>query len=76
MAPFNFDLSAQIFSSGDTEIRGYTKGVFHQVLKINGNLVLVKITSDGTVEKPRIAVELESNNPITVKDKQTAKETI
>ena len=43
LAPFDFDLSAQIFSSGDPQIRTYANGVFHQVLKINGNLVLINI---------------------------------
>jgi DNA-3-methyladenine glycosylase II len=75
-APFNFDLSAQIFLSGDKEIRGYADGVFHQVLEINRNLVLVKLTSQGTIQHPKIAVELNSNKPLTPKDKQTAAETI
>ena len=76
LAPFNFDLSAQIFSSGDTQIRTYLNGEFHQVLRINGNLVLVKLTSNGTIEQPKLIVELKSNNPITPKSKQTAEETI
>jgi hypothetical protein len=76
LAPFNFDLTAQIFSSGDKQIRSYTNGVFHQVLRINGNLVLVKVASDGTVEQPNLTVELKSNNPVTPCDKQIATQTI
>jgi DNA-3-methyladenine glycosylase II len=76
LAPFNFDLSAQIFSSGDTEIRAYANGEFHQVLRLDGNLVLVKLNSKGTIQQPRIAVELKSNKPLTPQDKQTAEETI
>jgi len=30
LAPFNFDLTAQIFSSGDKQIRTYASGEFHQ----------------------------------------------
>jgi len=38
LAPFNFDLTAKIFSSGDKQIRSYADGTFSQVLKINGKL--------------------------------------
>lgn len=76
LAPFNFDLCAQIFSSGDPEIRSYANGEFHQVLEINGNLVLVKLTSHGTIEQPKIAVELKSNNPLTPQDKKNAEKAI
>ena len=76
LAPFNFDLTAQIFSSGDKQIRTYANGEFHQVLRINGNLVLVNLTSKGTIQQPKITVELKSNNPITSQDKRKAEETI
>jgi DNA-3-methyladenine glycosylase II len=75
-APYDFDLSAQIFGSGEPTIRSYTNGEFHQALKINGNLVLIKLTSKGTVEKPRITAELKSNSPLTSKDKQEAEKAV
>jgi DNA-3-methyladenine glycosylase II len=37
---------------------------------------LVKLTSNGTIEKPKLTVELTSNNPITLQEKQTAETTI
>jgi DNA-3-methyladenine glycosylase II len=46
------------------------------VLRLNGNLVLVKLTSNGTIQQPKISVELKSNNLITLQDKKTAEETI
>jgi DNA-3-methyladenine glycosylase II len=76
LAPFNFDLTAQIFSSGDTQIRSYANDEFHQVLEINKNLVLAKLTSIGTTEEPKIVIELKSNNPLTTKDCKTAADTI
>jgi hypothetical protein len=76
LAPFNFDLTAQIFSSGDLQIRSYANGEFHQVLEINSDLVLVKLTSNGTIQQPRIDVELKSNKPLTPKDRKTAANTI
>ncbi len=69
LAPFNFDLTAQIFDSGDRQIRAYTNGVFHQVLRINGNLVLISITSIGTIEKPELTIKVSSNNRLTLNDK-------
>ena len=76
LAPFNFDSTAQIFSSGDKQIRSYTNGEFHQVLEINKNLVLVKLTSIGTIQQPKIVVELKSNKPLTSKDSKTAADAI
>jgi DNA-3-methyladenine glycosylase II len=76
LAPFNFDLTSQIFSSGDTQIRSYANGEFHQVLEINKNLVLVKLTSIGTIQQPKIVVELKSNNPLVTKDCKTAADAI
>ena len=76
MAPFNFDLTAQIFSNGDPEIRAYTNGVFHQVLKINDNLVLIKVSSSGTVEKPELSVMLNSNIALTMQDKKAAEKIV
>ena len=76
LAPFNFDLTAQIFSNGDKQIRTYANGEFHQVLRINSNLVLINLTSTGTIQQPKLNVELQSNNPITLQDKRKAQETI
>ncbi len=74
LAPFNFDLTAQIFSSGDPEIRSYSNGVFHQVLKINGNLVLIEVSSVGTVENPELLVVLKSNIAITSLEQESSRE--
>jgi len=76
LAPFNFDLTSQIFSSGDPEIRSYSNGMFHQVLKINGNLVLIEVSSAGTVENPELLVALKSNIVITSLEKKAAKKIV
>ena len=72
LAPFNFDLTAHIFSFGDRQIRIYANSQFSQVLKINGKLALVKLTSTGTVEQPNINVEVKLNSPITAQDARKA----
>jgi DNA-3-methyladenine glycosylase II len=76
LAPFNFDLTSQIFSSGDPEIRSYSNGMFHQVLKINGNLVLIEVSSAGTVENPELLVVLKSNIAITSLEKKAARKIV
>ena len=76
LAPFNFELSAQLSSSGDREIRDYENGKFHQVLRLNGNLVLIRVTSNGKIEQPKLTVEVKSNKPITFHDKIKAKEVV
>ena len=75
-APFNFDLTAQIFGSSDRQIRAYRDGVFSQVLQLNGQLVLVKVASAGTIEQPKLTVELKANKFITAEDKRKTKEAI
>ncbi len=77
LAPFNFDLCAQIFSNGGSpEIRSYANGEFHQVLRLNGNLVLINVSSVGTIEKPKLWVALKSNNALTLQDKKAAKKMV
>jgi DNA-3-methyladenine glycosylase II len=75
-APFNFDLTAQIFQNSDKQIRTYRDGVFSQILKLNRQLALVKVTSTGTIEQPELTAELKANNPLTLEDKRKARETI
>jgi DNA-3-methyladenine glycosylase II len=75
-APFDFDLTVQIFRSDDKEIRTNAGGKFNQVLHLNNKLALVTLTSAGTVEQPRIGVELKSNQPISAEDKQVTEKAI
>jgi DNA-3-methyladenine glycosylase II len=76
LAPFRFDLSAEIFSDGDKQIRSYANGEFRQVLRVNGKLVLAAIKSMGTVDKPKLSAELKSTSAISEADKKKAEEII
>jgi DNA-3-methyladenine glycosylase II len=75
-APFNFDLTSQIFQNGDKQIRTYRDDVFSQILKLNGQLALIKVASIGTVEQPELTVELKANSPLTLEDRRKAREII
>jgi DNA-3-methyladenine glycosylase II len=57
--PFDFGLSASIFTGGDPEIRSYTDGVFRQALRVEGRLGLVTVASEGTVDRPRVRVRVQ-----------------
>jgi DNA-3-methyladenine glycosylase II len=72
--PFNFDLSTTIFAGGDPQIRIYDNDRYWQVLRFDGKLILITITSSGTVEIPELTVELTAG--ITTNDKNRIKEKV
>ena len=74
--PFDFPLSATIFSGGDPQIRTYEDGKYWQVVRVNDKLMLITITSLGTVDNPELSVELKSNESISTKDKKLIEETV
>jgi len=74
--PFDFHLSATIFSGGDHQIRTYQNGKYWQVVLLNDNLILTTITSLGTVDKPALSVVLKSNEEISEDDKELTEEII
>jgi DNA-3-methyladenine glycosylase II len=72
VSPFNFELSAQIFNNGDEQIRRFEEGRFWQVIRIGDKLALACAESVGTVEKPKLTVELKANCELTEDDKKAA----
>jgi DNA-3-methyladenine glycosylase II len=68
--PFDFNLSATIFAGGDPQIRTYENGKYWQVLRVDGKLVLITITSSGSVDDSALSVELQSNEAISNEVKQ------
>ena len=75
-SPFDFDLSARIFSDGDEQIRRYEDGKFWQVIRINNKLISIVIKSLGAVDKPKLLVELKSNKELSNDDKKKVEEVI
>ncbi len=74
--PFDFNISAKIFSGGDRQISNYENGKFWQVIRVNEKLILTIIKSLGTVEQPELSVELRANEKISDVDKRKAREII
>jgi DNA-3-methyladenine glycosylase II len=54
--PYDFDVSARIFSRGDPSIRIYDNGVYRQALDILGNPTLIEVRSIGTTDDPGLEV--------------------
>jgi DNA-3-methyladenine glycosylase II len=75
-APFDFDLTAEIFGNGDPQIRTYKNNVFSQTLKLDKQLALIKVASSGTIETPKLGIEIYANHPVTSQDKRKAKDLI
>jgi DNA-3-methyladenine glycosylase II len=74
--PFRFDLSAEIFSNGDRQIRKYEKNRFWQIIRVNGKLILATVKSEGAVDQPKLSAELKSDKALTQDDAKTAQETL
>ncbi len=74
--PYDFSLSAAIFSTGEPDIRTFKDGVFLQVLDTGTTLVLAEIQSSGTIESPKLALTLRSDRPLHRKDARLAIELI
>ena len=65
VAPYNFELNASIFTSGDPHISGYDNGKFWQVINLNDILSLIIVKSSGTVDEPELSITLKSNRKLT-----------
>lgn len=68
--PFNFDLTASMFSNSDSQIRRFDGGKFWQVLRADNQLILATLESSGTTERPEISGELRSNRKISQQSKE------
>ncbi len=73
--PFDFDLSSKIFSYGDRRIRKYEGERFWQALRFEDHLVLIIVRSLGSVDKPKLSIELKSGYTDDIKI-DTARENV
>ena len=71
--PFNFDLSATIFSRGDPQFRNYEDGKFKQAVRVGDSVALLTIWSTGTVEEPVLRAELKSDRELSRKELDAAR---
>jgi DNA-3-methyladenine glycosylase II len=64
-APYDFDLSSRIFSSGDKNIKKYANNHFWQALAINQKTMLLYVESVGEVESPELEVSVGSKEELS-----------
>ena len=76
VSPFDFSLTAAIFSRGDPGIRLYRDGVFRQALDIGGIPLLVEVRSGGTTGLPALSVAIKGDHIVTARIKKEAGDVI
>jgi DNA-3-methyladenine glycosylase II len=74
--PFDFSLSAAIFSGGEPDVRTFRSGVFRQVLNTGSAPVLAEVRSSGTTDNPKLSLTLRSDLPVSAKDARNAKKQV
>ncbi len=63
-APFDFSLSASIFSDGDEQVRKYDEGRYWQVIRLLNEPVLIVVSSIGTIDKPKLLVAIRGTREL------------
>ncbi len=60
--PFNFDLVGNLYSRFPVQcVDHYDKGIYQRALKIKNKIYLVKVKSIGSIEGPKLSVEILPN---------------
>lgn len=75
-APFDFNLTASIFSDGDKQIRKYDEGRYWQVIRLLREPALIILSSIGTVDKPKLLVDVSGMRELLNEHLNIAKETV
>jgi DNA-3-methyladenine glycosylase II len=63
-----------IFSDGDRQIRRFEEGKFWQVVRIDRKLFLLTLKAVGTVDQPKIAIDLSSNQSVSAEEEKKCRE--
>lgn len=73
LPPFDFSLSAWIFSDGDPRIQRYEGGVYRHALHLGERTALMEVRSLGTVDEPVLSVRVEPDSGHAQSEKKAAK---
>jgi DNA-3-methyladenine glycosylase II len=74
--PFDFNLSARSFSTGDAQIQKYKNGKYWQIIRVKGSLVHLSVRGLGTVDSPLLLVKLQSRKELSASDQKVALDTV
>ncbi len=76
LPPFDFDLSARIFSDGNEQVQRYEAGEYWQAVRLEGKLALLTLRSTGVVDRPEIIANVASERDFSEADARRAEEII
>lgn len=76
LPPFDFSLSAWIFSDGDPRVQRYEDGVYWHALRLGKRPVLIEVRSKGTVDEPVLSVSVEQDSSSSRSEKKAAKDLV
>lgn len=63
--PYEFSLSAAIFTGGEPDIRTFADGTFRQVLDTGSGPVVAEVRSSGTTEDPALSLTLRTDHEVS-----------
>ncbi|HEX7515096.1 MAG TPA: DNA-3-methyladenine glycosylase 2 family protein [archaeon] len=70
--PFDFKLSAHIFTDGDPQIAYFDGRAYHRVLRVDDSLILATVESIGSVNDPRLRMRFASDHTLSDHDLNAA----
>ncbi len=76
LPPFSLELSANIFSYDDRQIRFYENRKFTQPLRVGNRLILVVVESKGDLDNPELCVQLKADKELSTEEKKEATKAI
>ncbi|MCJ7444415.1 MAG: hypothetical protein MUO26_07795 [Methanotrichaceae archaeon] len=76
LPPFDFDLSAQIFSHGNERMQRYESGIYWHAIRLGDRPALIQVRSSGTTNDPELDVEIYKQSAISLNDKRETKELV
>lgn len=63
--PYDFPLSAEIFSNGDPQVRIFQDGILYQPVSAGNRAFLVEATGSGSIAKPVLHLNIKSGESLT-----------
>lgn len=76
LAPFDLALSALVFANGGRKVRSYQEGCFSQVVNTGEQLVWVRLTSEGCVDRPKLLLEVYAESLLLSETVQQVQEVV
>ena len=70
--PFDFKLSAHIFTDGDPQIAYFDGRAYHRVLRVDDSLILATVKSIGSVNDQRLRMRFASDHTLSDNDLNAA----